>query len=166
VSFTDASPDDELVKRLAALPVDQLYTALDSSPQGLEPRQLPALRERYGPNTIREVKGRPLIIRFLSQFTHLMAIMLWVAGIAAVIGKMPELAVAIWVVVIINGVFSFWQEFRADKAAEALKNMMPLQARVLRGGEEARISAEELVPIRGRPHLGGCESAPGIRALG
>ncbi|NLV73202.1 MAG: cation-transporting P-type ATPase [Chloroflexi bacterium] len=135
-----------MVKRLAALPVDQLYTALDSSPQGLEPRQLSALRERYGPNTIREVKGCPLIIRFLSQFTHLMAIMLWVAGIAAVIGKMPELAVAIWVVVIINGVFSFWQEFRADKAAEALKNMMPLQARVLRGGEEARISAEELMP--------------------
>jgi hypothetical protein len=42
-----------------------------------------------------------------------MAILLWVGGIVAFIAHMPELAVAVWLVNIINGAFSFWQEFRA-----------------------------------------------------
>ncbi len=59
---------------------------------------------------------------------------------------MPQLAIAIWMVNVINGVFSFWQEFRAEKATEALKKMLPTYARVLRDGSEQKILAENLVP--------------------
>ena len=75
-----------------------------------------------------------------------MAILLWGAGIIALIAKIPELAIAIWMVNIINGAFSFWQEFRAGKATEALKKMLPDHVRVLRGGREEQLLAEDLVP--------------------
>jgi magnesium-transporting ATPase (P-type) len=58
---------------------------------------------------------------------------------------MPQLAVAIWLVNIINGFFSFWQEHRASKATEALKSMLPSYARVIRDGEEQKILVEDLV---------------------
>ncbi len=54
-----------------------------------------------------------------------MAILLWAAGIIAFVAGMPELGVAVWLVNLINGCFSFWQEHQADKAAEALKKMLP-----------------------------------------
>ncbi len=47
---------------------------------------------------------------------------------------------------LINGIFSYWQEYRAEKATEALRRMLPTYARVLRDGLERRILAEELVP--------------------
>ena len=74
-----------------------------------------------------------------------MAILLWVGGAVGFIARIPELGIAIWMVNVINGVFSFWQEYRAEKATEALKKLLPSYTRVLRDGEERRIFAEELV---------------------
>ena len=75
-----------------------------------------------------------------------MAIMLWVAGAGAFIAKMPELGIAVWMVNIINGSFSFFQEFQAEKATEALKKILPASSRVMRDGEEHKVLAEEIVP--------------------
>jgi magnesium-transporting ATPase (P-type) len=75
-----------------------------------------------------------------------MAILLWIAGIVSLIAKMPELAIAVWLVNVINGLFSFFQEFRAEKATEALRSMLPDYVRVSRDGQEQRILAEDLVP--------------------
>ena len=128
-----------------ALPVSEVYAALGSSPDGLSADEARRRLERYGPNLIREVKGRPLWLRFLANFTHLMAILLWVGGLVAFIGQLPQIGIAIWLVNLINGAFSFWQEFKAEKATEALRQLLPAYARVLRGGEEQRVLAEELV---------------------
>jgi magnesium-transporting ATPase (P-type) len=100
---------------------------------------------RFGRNVIREVRGKPLIVKFFANFTHLMAILLWVGGAVGFIAQMPQLGIAIWMVNIINGVFSFWQEYRAEKATEALRKLLPSYARVLRDSEDRRIFAEELV---------------------
>ncbi len=56
-----------------------------------------------------------------------------------------QLGIAIWAVNIINGIFSFWQEFQADKATEALANMLPSYTRVIRNGKEEKILAKDLV---------------------
>ena len=64
----------------------------------------------------------------------------------AFIGGMPQLGWAIWAVVVINAVFSFFQEYRAERAVEALKRLLPAQAAVVRDGVERQIPAEELVP--------------------
>ena len=125
---------------------DQLFEALQSRPEGLSSTEAQARLLAFGPNKLREVKGKPLILRFLSNFTHLMAIMLWVAGAGAFIAKMPELGIAVWMVNIINGSFSFFQEFQAEKATEALKKILPASSRVMRDGEEHKVLAEEIVP--------------------
>ena len=59
---------------------------------------------------------------------------------------LPQLAAAIWTVILINGIFSFWQEYKAERAIEALQRLLPVYARVLRDGREERIDAGELVP--------------------
>ncbi|HNX13288.1 MAG TPA: cation-transporting P-type ATPase [Oscillospiraceae bacterium] len=133
-------------KEIAELLVNEVYSAMETGPSGLSKAEAENRLKKYGANTIREVKGKPLIVRFLSNFVHLMAILLWVGGIVGFIAKMPELGIAIWMVNIINGVFSFMQEFRAEKATAVLKKMLPSYAHVIRDGEEQRILAEDLVP--------------------
>ncbi|NLG49613.1 MAG: cation-transporting P-type ATPase [Chloroflexi bacterium] len=131
---------------VAALPAEQVYAALDSRPDGLTQAEAEQRLERYGRNMLREVQGPSLWLRFLSNFTHLMAILLWVGGIVALFAGLPELAIAIWLVNVINGLFAFWQEFKAERATEALRQLLPSYVRVLRDGLEQRILAEELVP--------------------
>ncbi len=134
------------MKDLYKLSPNDVYGALNTETGGLSNGEAVSRLEQYGKNILQEKKGTPLIVKFLSNFTHLMAILLWGAGIIALIAKIPELAIAIWMVNIINGAFSFWQEFRAGKATEALKKMLPDHVRVLRGGREEQLLAEDLVP--------------------
>lgn len=129
-----------------SLSLTDVYPAVESQPLGLSQLEAEERLKRFGRNALREVKGKPLYLKFLANFTHLMAILLWIGGVVALIAQMPQLAIAVWMVNVINGVFSFWQEFRAEKATEALRKMLPSYARVLRNGEEQRILAEELVP--------------------
>ena len=131
---------------LQRLPEAEVYRTLETSGGGISREEAVARLEKYGRNTIEEKKGKPLIVRFLSNFTHLMAILLWAGAIVGFIAQMPQLGVAVILVNVINGCFSFFQEFRAEKATDALKKLLPAYARVTRGGEEARVLAEELVP--------------------
>jgi magnesium-transporting ATPase (P-type) len=128
------------------LPIREVYGALATRPQGLKQAEAEERLQQFGSNVIREVRGKPLIFQFLANFTHMMAILLWVGGVIALIGQMPQLAIAVWMVNVINGVFSFWQEYRAERAIRALRQLIPNYANVLRDGEKRRILAEELVP--------------------
>ncbi|MEA4889760.1 MAG: cation-transporting P-type ATPase [Clostridiaceae bacterium] len=132
--------------KIHELSITEAYAALGTRPEGLTQEEAAERLQQYGKNTIQEIKGKPLILKFLSNFTHLMAILLWVGGIVGFIAQMPQLGFAIWMVNIINGVFSFSQEFRAEKATEALKKLLPSYATVLRNGAEERILTEDLVP--------------------
>ena len=129
-----------------ALPAAEVWAALASRPQGLSQSEAAQRLRRYGPNAIREVRGRPLVFKLLANFTHLMALLLWAGGAVGFAAGMPQLGVAIWLVNLINGAFSFWQEYRAERATAALKRLLPAQARVLRDGEECPVPAESLVP--------------------
>lgn len=62
------------------------------------------------------------------------------------IGDSVTLGVAIWMVNILNGVFGFYNEYAAGRAADALRKMLPATARVVREGETRTVPAEELVP--------------------
>jgi magnesium-transporting ATPase (P-type) len=125
--------------------VEDVYTSLETRAKGLSPAEAHERLSRCGHNVLAEARSTPLIIRFAGNFTHLMAILLWVGGFIALAAGLPQLAIAIWMVNLINGAFSFWQEFRAEKASQALRRMLPMQARVLRAGVEQPILAEELV---------------------
>ncbi len=60
--------------------------------------------------------------------------------------KMPELAVAVVVVILLNGVFSFWQEYKAEKATEELRKLLPYMVKVVRDGRVAEIESKLIVP--------------------
>lgn len=132
--------------RLAELAVADVYAATGATPAGLDEDEARARLERFGPNRLAEVKGKPLAQKLLANFTHLMAMLLWVGGLVALVAGMPQLAVAVWLVVVINGLFSFWQEYKAERATAALRRLLPIYARVLRAGRECKLPAEALVP--------------------
>ncbi|MGZ4640230.1 MAG: cation-translocating P-type ATPase [Actinomycetes bacterium] len=71
--------------------------------------------------------------------------MLWSAAILALVAGMPALAVAIAVVVVLNGVFSFAQEYRADRAAARLRSLLPMRVAVRRDGRRQVVDAVDLV---------------------
>jgi magnesium-transporting ATPase (P-type) len=134
------------VETIHTLPRDRVFEALETSQAGLSQEQAAARQRELGKNLIQSAKKKSPLLVFLSNFTHLMAILLWVAGAIAFFAGMPELGVAVWLVNVINGVFSFWQEYQAGKATEALKKMLPSYANVIRDGSEQKILAEDLVP--------------------
>lgn len=137
---------EESVEGIYKLTSDDALIAMVTRKEGLTSAEAEDRQKKYGKNIISEKKGKPMILVFLSNFISLMAILLWVGGIIAFAAEMPELGVAIWLVNVINGIFSFWQEFRAGKATEALKKMLPSYVRVVRDNQEQQILAEDLVP--------------------
>jgi P-type Ca2+ transporter type 2C len=135
----------DLRENIQSLPLPEVYRALETRSEGLSQAEAESRLQIYGQNVLTRI-DRKRLPDFAANFTHLMAMLLWVGGLIAFIANMPELGVAIWMVNIVNGLFSYWQEHKAEKAVEALAKMMPAHARVVRDGKEFRILAEELVP--------------------
>ncbi len=124
---------------------EEVYESLETSAQGLSEAEAAQRLAKYGLNELPEPVQRPLWLRFTDQLTHFMALLLWSAGVLAFISGTPELGWAIWAVIWINALFSFGQEFRAEKALAALKKVLPSQVKVYRDGELKQILARELV---------------------
>lgn len=130
---------------LWSLPVEAVYQSQNTQPQGLSQVEAQQRLSQFGPNELPDPPRRSLLLRFLDQITHFMALLLWVAGTLAFIANTPELGWAIWGVILINAIFSFSQEFQAEQAMESLKNVLPIQAKVYRDDILQVIPARELV---------------------
>ena len=101
---------------------------------------------QLGPNLLHEAARRSPLVMLASQFTDFMILVLIAAAvIAGVIGE-PQDTIAIVVIVFLNGIIGFVQEYRAERAMAALKQMASPQARVIRDGQSALIDATALVP--------------------
>ncbi len=102
--------------------------------------------EQAGPNVLHETGRRHPLVMLASQFTDFMILVLIAAAvIAGIIGE-PQDTIAIVVIVFLNGIIGFVQEYRAERAMAALKKMASPQARVIRDGQPALIDATHLVP--------------------
>ena len=135
------------------LTVEDALKSLHSGIEGLSTAEADRRRSEFGPNRVEKVRAEPPVFRFLRGFTHFFAVILWfAAGLAFMAewndpGKgMITLGVAIIGVILINGLFSFWQEYRAEEAIAALQKILPHQVKALRGGKVVQIPAMELVP--------------------
>jgi Ca2+-transporting ATPase len=128
-----------------ALSAEAVYPSLGASTNGLSENDAYQRFVKFGANELPEPPHRPLWLRFTDQLSHFMALLLWVAGILAFVSGTPQLGWAIWAVIWINALFSFWQEFQAEQALAALKNVLPMQVKVYRDGELKQIPARELV---------------------
>lgn len=138
------------------------YKIIGSDPQGLSAEEVEKRLGQYGKNELAKKKGKSVLLVFLENFISPMAILLWISGLISLISAfipagedvpgiikddgMLYLAIAIWLVNIINGVFSFSQQFKANKATDALANMLPSYSRVIRNGQEVQIESSSLVP--------------------
>jgi calcium-translocating P-type ATPase len=138
---------------LASQSVEQALAGLASAASGLTSREAGRRLREFGRNRIEKLRGRPMALRFLQSFTHFFAVILWIAGGLAFFSEsqhpgqgMAELGFAIVFVILINGVFSFWQEYRAERALAALRRLLPRKVKVMRDGRVKQINAELLVP--------------------
>ncbi|WOP18132.1 cation-transporting P-type ATPase [Raineyella sp. LH-20] len=131
------------VHRLTA---DDALRTFGPGDRGLASSQVAELLARHGPNVLREQARRPLVLVFAAEFTSPMAILLWVGGLVALLAGIVELGIAIVVVNVVNGVFGFWQEYRAERATEELKKLLSGHVTVVRDGEVREIPTQDLVP--------------------
>jgi Ca2+-transporting ATPase len=128
------------------LTVDESFERLGSSAAGLSLEEASRRLEEVGPNELEEREQEPRWLMFIRQFNDIMIWVLLVAvGISALQGEYID-ALAITAILVLNAVLGFVQEFRAQKALDALKELSAPTARVVRAGAESEIPARELVP--------------------
>jgi calcium-translocating P-type ATPase len=132
-------------RRPWGIPIETLLAELATGVAGLPAAEAEVRLSRAGPNELPEPRGPSALLQFASQVTHFMALLLWAAGGLAFVSRMPQLGWAIWSVVIVNGVFSFWQERRAERALSALRRQLPQDARAWRDGALTVVPARQLV---------------------
>jgi Ca2+-transporting ATPase len=140
------------LKTWHTLSAEKALQILDTdSEAGLTSEQVTQRQEQYGLNELKEAPGRSTLEILWDQFTNIMLVMLIaVAIVSAVIdfrkGNFPKDAVAIFSIVILNGMLGYFQESRAEQALAALKRMSSPRVRVVRDGKMQELAAKELVP--------------------
>jgi P-type Ca2+ transporter type 2C len=140
-----AQPPAEQIQ-YSSLPAEEVLCRLGTSRRGLPPDEAGRRPARYGPNILVEGRGTPLWQKFAANLTNFFAVLLWIAAALALLTGSITTGVAIVAVILVNAVFAFYQEFRAEQATAALKRLLPAYARVRRDGQDARILAADLVP--------------------
>ncbi|MBU2008994.1 MAG: cation-translocating P-type ATPase [Chloroflexi bacterium] len=125
---------------------EETFQALETGPQGLSPEEARSRLLKFGPNLLREEKRASPFMLFLEQFKNFLIIILLVAVVLSFFLGETWDAALILVIVLFAAGLGFVQEYRAERALEALKRMAAPTASVLRRGEEKEIPASELVP--------------------
>ncbi len=116
------------------LGIDEALKQLGSSPSGLTPAEAGLRLEQHGPNELVEKKKKTLFMMFLDQFKDFMILVLIAAAIiSGIIGEASD-TIAIIVIVVLNAVIGFVQEYRAEKAMAVLRKMAAQYALVMRDG--------------------------------
>lgn len=125
---------------------EDVLTLLAATPSGLSAEEASLRRERYGPNALEEKKQRSPIAMLLDQFRDfLILVLLGAALLSGAVGDWKD-SIAIVVIVCVNAVIGFIQEYRAEQAMAALKSIAAPTATVLRDGVQATVPSAELVP--------------------
>jgi P-type Ca2+ transporter type 2C len=132
----------------------EVVAGLTSDAQrGLSTEEARARLERYGPNELEAERPVPAWRRFLAQFRDTLVILLVIATAISVglwayerDSALPYEGIAIFTIVLLNGVLGYVQESRAERAVAALRAMSAAEASVVRDGERGSIPAAELVP--------------------
>jgi sodium/potassium-transporting ATPase subunit alpha len=139
------------------LPLADVFTALRTSPHGLSGEEAQRRLQEFGANEISSSRKTSFTRKLVQQFTHFLAILLWIAAGLAYLASslqpgegMDTLAYAIIAVIVINALFSFFQEYRAEQASMALRGLLLDRVSVLRS------SAREEVHARARSFQGTC----------
>lgn len=139
--------------RIQQLTTFEALQSLHTRPEGLAPVEAGRRLAEFGLNRIESVRQAPRLFRLVRSVTHFLACILWLAAGLAFVAAwyefdsgMATLGVAIVGVILVNGVFSFWQEYRAERELMALQRLLPHRVKVVRDNLVHEVPAEELVP--------------------
>ena len=128
------------------LPLESLLSGLEANQTGLSRQDARARRAKFGPNTLRDHRDRPLLIEYLRHFKNpLVMILLAASAVSALTGEITGFVI-IWAIVLMSVTLDFIQEHRAGRAAEQLKKAVAVRATVLRDGHSHKIPIAKLVP--------------------
>lgn len=132
---------------------EEALISLKTTSNGLSSAEASRRLGEFGPNAISKAKTQSLVWRFAKEFSHFFAMILWLAAGLAFFAEsrqpntgMSQLGIAILAVIVINGCFAFWQQFRAEQAISALQKLLPQFVKVYRDQSIQSILAAELVP--------------------
>ena len=137
-----------------SIPIEAFCGNLKTDPkQGLAAREAATRLQSEGPNALVERRREPEWLKFLRQLTNLFALLLWFgAGLSLFAEYLTPgrgnlaIALALIGVVVLNGIFGYWQGRRAEAIMASFHDMMPLLARVTRDGQMLELPAADLVP--------------------
>jgi calcium-translocating P-type ATPase len=138
------------IDRMSAL---DAVASLNTSTEGLGHAEVERRLKQFGRNEVEEVARTPMWLRFLREFASFFSLILWIAAGLAFFAEwsdpgqgMARVGYAIVVVIVVSGLFSFWQEHRVERTLAALRKLLPQQVQVLRDGSTTVVPAEGLVP--------------------
>ncbi|MBU0470268.1 MAG: calcium-translocating P-type ATPase, SERCA-type [Nanoarchaeota archaeon] len=126
--------------------LEEVFKKLNSSEKGLTKHEAEQNLHRYGLNELKAEEGANPLKIFLQQFYSPLVWILIVALALSIFLNETVDAIVIGAIIVINAALGFYQEFRAEKAIEALKKMASLKANVIRNGKEIKIDSKYLVP--------------------
>jgi len=131
---------------ILSLPVETLFSRLNTSPAGLSSEEAAGRLEVYGRNELARKKKRSTLFEFLAHFNSPLVIILLFAGsISGILGELPNMII-IFVIVFLSVILDYYQEAKAEKAAEKLKEKVTTTATVVRDGAKKEVKLPELVP--------------------
>ncbi|MBN2087903.1 cation-transporting P-type ATPase [Candidatus Peregrinibacteria bacterium] len=114
--------------------------------KGLSPLEAEKRFAKYGHNKLEEGKRRPVIYKFFNQFKDLLIVVLIVAAALAYYLNDFRSGTILLVIVLVNAIIGFYQEFKAEKILESLKQIIKAKTTVIRSGKKMEISQSDLVP--------------------
>jgi sodium/potassium-transporting ATPase subunit alpha len=140
-------------QQIQQLAPEQVYQALSSRPEGLSSGDIEERLREVGRNSIELADPRRWLRNLARQFSNFFTLLLIASAVICLVAdrlqpgqSMTVLGGALLGVALLNAAFSFFQEYRAEKAMEALQNFLPQKVQVMRDGKEQTLLAEELVP--------------------
>jgi Ca2+-transporting ATPase len=129
-----------------AMQAAEVLKALETPAEGLSRTEAARRLEQYGPNVLKEEEKISPWGIFIGQFKNFLILLLLVATVLSLfLGEMLD-AIVIFAIVVASALLGFYQEYRAERAMEALKAMSSPTATVLRDGEESEITSADVVP--------------------
>lgn len=126
--------------------ISTLFKEFKSKKEGISSDESAKRIEEFGPNALLEKRKKPVWVLFLAQFKDFMILILAAAAvISGIVGDLTD-TIIILVIIILNGVLGFIQEYRAEKAMESLKKLTETQTNVIRDAKSIAIRSTGLVP--------------------
>jgi Mg2+-importing ATPase len=134
------------IEDILTIPVEDLFTALETSQSGLSSSEVEKRLDIYGYNELAKSKKRTAVVKFLANFKSPLIIILLIAGlISSFFGEIVN-AIIIFTMVILSILLLFYQETKAERASELLKEKVTITATALRDGKKKEIKLLEIVP--------------------